>query len=169
MCGVCGIVPLGSPFAANRSRDRVAAMVAALSHRGPDDSNLSGGVAAVLGVTRLAVRGLGSGKQPIVDAISGIVVVCNGEIDNHRELRRWLGERGRDVTQETDIAVIPELYLELGEAFVERLVGVFAIAIWDPRTECVVLARPGWGASALLFRGGRSGSVRDGNRGARWR
>ncbi len=151
MCGICGIVPLGSSFVAKLSRDRVAAMVAALSHRGPDDSDLSGGDVAVLGATRLAIRGLGSGKQPIVDAISGIVAVCNGEIDNHRELRRWLGERGRDVTQETDIAVIPELYLELGEAFVERLVGVFAIAIWDPRTECVVLARDRAGERPLFY------------------
>ena len=91
---------------------------------------------AVFGATRLAIRGLTDQlNQPIVDAESGVIAVCNGDIDNHRELSRWLAERGRPVQQETDVAVIPGLYLELGEAFAKRLVGAFAIAVWDPRNR----------------------------------
>src|SRR4051812_38807121 len=112
MSGVCGIVPLGPTFKSQGARGRVAGMVKALAHRGPDDSGVESSDTAVLGATRLAIRGLSSGKQPIVHHASG-VVVCNGEIDNHRELRQWLAERGRRVEQETDVAVIPELYLEL--------------------------------------------------------
>ena len=123
----------------------------ALAHRGPDDSSLAISDTAALGATRLAIRGLVSGKQPIVHRKTGVVAVCNGEIDNHRELRAWLAERGRHVEQETDIAVVPELYVELGEAFVERLQGVFAIAIWDPNLQRVLLARDRAGERPLFY------------------
>ncbi len=79
------------------------------------------------------------------------MVVCNGEIDNHQELRAWLETRGRRVELATDIAVIPGLYLELGDAFVERLVGAFAVAVWDPKQKRVVLARDRAGERSLFF------------------
>jgi asparagine synthase (glutamine-hydrolysing) len=126
-------------------------MMRALAHRGPDDSSLAVSDTAALGATRLAIRGLASGKQPIVHSESGIIAVCNGEIDNHRELRAWLADRGRHVQLETDIAVIPELYLELREHFVERLQGVFAIAIWDPNRRRVLLARDRIGERPLFY------------------
>ena len=62
---------------------------------------------ATFGAVRLAIRGLGDGQQPIVDDANGIIVVCNGEIDNHRELKRWLASRGCPVAAETDVAVLP--------------------------------------------------------------
>jgi len=71
----------------------------------------------------------------------GVMMACNGEIDNHLELREWLIDRGRTVEQSTDVAVIPAMYLKLGDAFVERLKGAFAIAIWDPREKKILLAR----------------------------
>ncbi len=80
-----------------------------------------------------------------------IIAVCNGEIDNHRELRRWLAERGRPVHRETDVAVIPGLYLELGEAFVSKLVGAFAIAVWDARNRRLTLARDRAGERPLFY------------------
>jgi glutamine amidotransferase-like protein len=65
------------------------------AHRGPDDKGLHGTSKAVLEATRLAMRGLADGRQPMVDAESGVVVVCNGEIDNHAQLRSWRsGSRG---------------------------------------------------------------------------
>src|SRR5215831_11874116 len=104
-------------------------------NRSPCDSGLAVSDHALLGATRLAIRGLQDGNQPLTDGESGVVAVCNGEIDNHQELRAWLAERGRPVRQATDVAVIPGLYLELGEAFVGRLIGAFAIALWDPRKQ----------------------------------
>jgi len=152
VCGVCGAVrwDRGGDDAAARERE-VAAMLDALAHRGPDDRGQRTSGAATLGATRLAIRGLASGQQPMVDPASGVVAVCNGEIDNHAELRDWLRRRGRPVAQDTDIAVIPGLYAELGEAFVERLVGAFAIAVWDPRAARLLLARDRAGERPLFF------------------
>jgi asparagine synthase (glutamine-hydrolysing) len=126
-------------------------MVDALAHRGPDDSGVHRTGAAVIGATRLAIRGLADGRQPMVDAPSGVVVVCNGEIDNHASLRSWLESRGRPVESSTDVAVVPGLYLELGDSFVDRLSGVFAIAIWDPRQGRLVLARDRAGERPLFY------------------
>ena len=151
MCGVCGIASFRKALDQRAVSDHVHAMVEAMAHRGPDESGFETANSAVLGATRLAIRGLHSGKQPIVDRESGVMIVCNGEIDNHHELRRWLGTRGRTVELATDIAVIPGLYLELGDAFVERLVGAFAIGIWDPKQERVVLARDRAGERPLFF------------------
>jgi asparagine synthase (glutamine-hydrolysing) len=151
MCGVCGIAAPGGGLDSALASHHVRAMVDALAHRGPDDSGLHGTNAAVLGATRLAIRGLADGRQPMVDAGSGVVVVCNGEIDNHASLRAWLAARGRPVASATDVAVIPGLYLELGDSFVERLAGVFAVAIWDPREGQLLLARDRAGERPLFY------------------
>lgn len=127
-------------------------MLRSLSHRGPDATSQVDTDLAVFGATRLAIRGLSDQlNQPMVDAASGVIAVCNGDIDNHRELRRWLAERRRPVQQETDVAVIPGLYLELGEAFAKRLVGAFAIAVWDSRSRRLTLVRDRAGERPLFY------------------
>jgi asparagine synthase (glutamine-hydrolysing) len=151
MCGICGIVSISGGRQPESVRLRVNAMLQALSHRGPDDVGLNASESAVLGATRLAIRGGDDGRQPMVDAASGVVAVCNGEVDNHRELRCWLAERGRPVLQATDVAVIPGMYLELGEVFAEKLVGAFAIAVWDPRERRLTLVRDRAGERPLFF------------------
>ncbi len=151
MCGVCGIVSVRGGLDIAMAGRRTGAMVEALAHRGPDESRLMTGAAASFGATRLAIRGLHSGTQPMVHPETGVTVVCNGEIDNHRELRRWLEARGHTIPLATDVAVIPALYLELGDVFVERLDGEFAVAVWDPRRPRVVLARDRAGERPLFF------------------
>jgi asparagine synthetase B (glutamine-hydrolysing) len=151
MCGICGIVSIAGERPTETDRLRVAAMLQALSHRGPDDLSQHEAATAILGATRLAIRGGEDGRQPMVDAATGVVAVCNGEIDNHQDLRRWLAERGRPVTQATDVAVIPGLYLELGPNFAEKLTGAFAIALWDPRAGRLILARDRAGERPLFF------------------
>jgi len=126
-------------------------MLESLAHRGPDDVGTGVSGRVVFGATRLAIRGLQDGKQPMVDAETGVVVACNGEIDNHHELRAWLVDRGRRTAQSTDVAVIPGLYLELGDAFVGRLVGAFAVAVWDPRVGRLLLARDRAGERPLFY------------------
>jgi asparagine synthase (glutamine-hydrolysing) len=156
MCGICGYVSFRHVADGSRlgpeAAGRVEAMLGALAHRGPDASALFAAGPAVLGATRLAIRGLADGRQPLVDGASGVVAVCNGEIDNYRELKAWLAERGRPVAQATDVAVIPGLYLELGERFPEVLVGAFAIGLWDPRRRRLVLVRDRAGEKPLFFR-----------------
>jgi asparagine synthase (glutamine-hydrolysing) len=127
-------------------------MLDSLSHRGPDATWQLETESAVLGATRLAIRGLTERvNQPIMEAESGVIVVCNGEIDNHHELRRWLAGRGRPVQHTADIAVIPGLYLEDSEAFAKRLVGAFAIAVWDPRYSRLTLVRDRAGERPLFY------------------
>jgi asparagine synthase (glutamine-hydrolysing) len=151
MCGICGSVSLSSLADPDATRHQVEAMLLSLAHRGPDDVGSVSTDSAILGVTRLAIRGLSDANQPIVDQASGVVAICNGEIDNHRELRRWLAERGRPVHRKTDVAVIPGLYLELGEAFASRLIGAFAVAVWDPRERRLTLARDRAGERTLFY------------------
>jgi asparagine synthase (glutamine-hydrolysing) len=151
MCGICGIVSVAGLQEPEAARLRTQAMLKALSHRGPDAVGMDSSVSAVLGVTRLAIRGGDDGLQPMVDEASGVVAVCNGEIDNHRELRRWLEDRGRPVRQATDVAVIPGMYLELGEEFASKLIGAFAIAVWDPRERRLILVRDRAGERPLFF------------------
>src|SRR5262245_6857088 len=158
MCGICGIVGVSGPAPPSEARPRVAEMLSRLAHRGPDASHLHADAQGTLGATRLAIRGIASGTQPLVDRASGVVAVCNGEIDNHRELRAWLASRGHAVEQETDVAVVPGLYLECGDDFVDRLVGAFALAIWDPRRSRLVFARD-WAGERPLFFMRRDGTV----------
>jgi asparagine synthase (glutamine-hydrolysing) len=157
MCGICGNVAFSSLTSPEAAHLRVMAMLRSLSHRGPDTTRQVDSDLAVLGATRLAIRGLNEQlNQPMADAESGVIAVCNGEIDNHRELGRWLAERGRPVQQETDVAVIPGLYLELGEAFARRLVGAFAIAVWDSRNRRLTMVRDRAGERPLFY--ARSGN-----------
>jgi asparagine synthase (glutamine-hydrolysing) len=149
MCGICGHVQFDG--AASVAAVAVAGMLDRLVHRGPDGHWIKQDPAAVFGMARLTIRGLTSGEQPLVDGDTGVMVVCNGEIDNHLALREWLAERGRPVTQDTDVAVLPGLYLELGAAFVEKLVGAFAIAVWDPRNGKLLLIRDRAGERPLFY------------------
>jgi len=152
MCGICGNVAFSSLRFPDAAHLRVKAMLRSLSHRGPDATGQVDTDLAIMGATRLAIRGLAERlSQPIVDSESGVIAVCNGEIDNHHELGRWLAERGRPVKHETDIAVIPGLYLELGEAFASRLVGAFAIAVLDPRYSRLTLVRDRAGERPLFY------------------
>jgi asparagine synthase (glutamine-hydrolysing) len=152
MCGICGNIAFSSLRSPDAAHLRVKAMLRSLSHRGPDATGQVDTDLAILGVTRLAIRGLSDPlNQPMADAESGVIAVCNGEIDNYRELARWLADRGRPVQQETDVAVIPGLYLELGEAFARRLVGAFAIAVWDSRERRLTLVRDRAGERPLFY------------------
>ncbi|MGD0839579.1 MAG: asparagine synthase (glutamine-hydrolyzing) [Candidatus Acidiferrales bacterium] len=141
MCGICGVVEWDGARDATAREREIALMLECLIHRGPDGLGVDSRGPATLGAVRLAIRGLGDGRQPIVDEENGILAVCNGEIDNHVELRQWLASRGRSVAAATDVAVLPGLYLELGAAFVERLVGAFAIGLWSARDQTLLLAR----------------------------
>jgi asparagine synthase (glutamine-hydrolysing) len=151
MCGICGMVWLQGGSASPVPPFDLSPMLESLAHRGPQGAGLSHSGTAVFGAQRLAIRGLADDPQPIVDPTTGVIVVCNGEIDNHLELREWLCQRGRPVTQATDVAVLPGLYLELGASFVEKLTGVFAIALWDPRSEKLILVRDRAGEKPLFY------------------
>jgi len=126
-------------------------MLAAMTHRGPHgDAFFTRGQLAIA-CNRLAIRGVEQHQPPLIEHESGIVVACNGEIDNHRELRRELAHAGHAITLSTDVAVIAPLYLEKGLAFLEHLQGVFALALWDARQQRLILARDRGGERHLYY------------------
>jgi len=151
MCGVCGIVAFTREREADLVPERISSMIESLAHRGPDDIGIGRSTSAFFGATRLAIRGITGGRQPFRDPASGVVAVCNGEIDNSGELKAWLLDRGRPVEDKSDAAILPNLYLELGEKCVEELAGAFALAIWDPRSGCLLLARDRAGERPLFY------------------
>ena len=124
-------------------------MRAALVHRGPDEGSTDSFGACVLGHQRLRVIDLETGYQPVTNERGDVVAVFNGEIYNFRELRDEL--RGHELRGTGDTPVLPHLYEERGPAFVERLHGMFALALWDAGRERLVLARDRLGKKPLLW------------------
>src|SRR4051794_20096565 len=150
MCGICGIVRTDGRAA---DRDVLAAMSATLRHRGPD----SGGEAvmgeAAPAARRLAIIDLEGGDQPIANEDGRVVVVQNGEIYNHAELRAELERAGHVFrTPHSDTEVLVHLYEEHGPRFAERLRGMFAVAVWDAPRRRLVLARDRFGIKPLYYR-----------------
>ncbi|MEU7562205.1 asparagine synthase (glutamine-hydrolyzing) [Streptomyces eurythermus] len=125
--------------------------VAALQrHGGPDAQYITTGDTWGLGNNRLAIMDLDGGDQPYV--LDGIVVVFNGEIYNHNELRRMLTARGHRFPDLCDGSILPALYAEFGTAFTEHLDGMYAVAVVDLRGEPkLVLATDDMGMKPLYY------------------
>jgi asparagine synthase (glutamine-hydrolysing) len=148
MSPVCGIAGLYSPGGAPNP-ELVDAMRAAIVHRGPDDGSTDSFGACVLGHQRLKIVDLETGFQPVSNETADISCVFNGEIYNFPQLREEL--RGHEVRGTGDTPVLPHLYEEHGPAFVERLHGMFALALWDGPRNRLLLARDRLGKKPLLW------------------
>jgi asparagine synthase (glutamine-hydrolysing) len=148
MSTVCGIAGLYSPIGAPNP-ELVDAMRAAIVHRGPDDGSTEAFGACVLGHQRLKVVDLETGYQPVSNEGGDVVCVFNGEVYNFPRLRDEL--HGHEVRGTGDTPVLPHLYEEDGPRFVERLHGMFALALWDAPRGRLVLARDRLGKKPLLW------------------
>ncbi|MBU0718441.1 MAG: asparagine synthase (glutamine-hydrolyzing) [Planctomycetes bacterium] len=144
MCGICG-------FTGERDTPRLTAMMAALRHRGPDDQGSFESGLVSLGSTRLAIVDVAQGRQPMASEDGSVVVVLNGEIYNAGALRAELISRGHRFRTRCDTEVIPHLYEERGDAFVDRLNGEFAIAVWDAGQRRLLLTRDRIGIKPLYY------------------
>jgi asparagine synthase (glutamine-hydrolysing) len=147
MCAIAGIWGQGSLSIASQ-------MISRMAHRGPDGSGLwadeSSGV--YLGHRRLAIVDLAVGAQPMVSACGRYVITFNGEIYNHAELRRELEERGRQfLTHHSDTETLLNGYAEWGTAFLSRLNGMWAFAIFDRQRRTLFLARDRFGEKPLYY------------------
>jgi len=149
MCGIAGFA--GWPLGADEAARTVRVMCDAIVHRGPDDSGFFVAPQVALGMRRLSIIDVAGGRQPIGNEDGSIQVVFNGEIYNHHDLRHDLIARGHRFRTRSDTETIVHLYEEMGEDFVVRLRGMFAIALWDARTERLVLARDRLGIKPLSY------------------
>jgi len=148
---MCGIAGLAGPGVGQGSESEVRAMLQALAHRGPDDEFCWLADGAALGARRLAIIDLDGGRQPLADESGTIVASQNGEIYNYIELRQELLDAGHAFRTDCDTEVIVHLYEDLGVGFVERLRGMYAIAIWDGPRRTLVLARDRLGKKPLYW------------------
>ncbi len=151
MCGICGEVRFDE---APVSAERLIAMRDQIVHRGPDSEGvyLSPSHRAALGFRRLAIVDLSeNGRQPMANEDGSVQVVFNGEIYNFAPIREELLRKGHIFRSRTDTEVIVHLYEELGPAFVDRLDGMFAIAVWDERERRLTLARDRSGKKPLFY------------------
>ncbi len=146
MCGIAGF-RLRTPA----DPRLLAAMTRVLAHRGPDGDGYftEGGVG--LGHRRLAIVDLVTGAQPMANENGRVVVVFNGEIYNHLELRARLEAKGHRFATRSDTEVLVHLYEEEGPDFPARLNGIFAFALHDREKDLLLLARDPVGVKPLYY------------------
>jgi asparagine synthase (glutamine-hydrolysing) len=150
MCGITG-------FAISRAGADVPleAMNATMEHRGPDDRGMYRSADGRVGLAqcRLAILDLTeAGHQPMGDAAGEVCITFNGEIYNFLELRAQLEALGHRFRSHSDTEVVIEAYREWGDAFIERLNGMFAFALHDIAKRRVLLARDRAGEKPLFYR-----------------
>jgi asparagine synthase (glutamine-hydrolysing) len=154
MCGIAGIIGRLD----DRNRAALGRMSAAIAHRGPDDEGMwvsspdEQGHGALLAFRRLAILDLTpAGAQPMVDPVTGHVIVYNGEIYNYRELKERLVAQGQRFESSGDTAVMLRALALNGAHAVRWLRGMFAFALWDPAERKLLLARDPLGIKPLYF------------------
>src|SRR5712691_1014744 len=149
MCGIVGILALDprepvDPERLRRMRD-------ALRHRGPDGEGLYLDGPVGLGHRRLAIVDVEGGRQPMANEDGTAWITFNGEIYNHAQLRPGLEARGHLYRTRSDTETILHLYEEEGDRCVERLQGMFALALWDRPRHRLLLGRDRLGIKPLYY------------------
>jgi len=149
VCGICGL--LRRERTEPVEQGLLERMAEAIRHRGPDDSGcyLQDGVG--LAMRRLAIIDVAGGRQPIANEDGTVVIVFNGEIYNFRQLRAELEKAGHRFATRSDTEVIVHAYEQWGDAALNRLNGMFAIALWDGPRERLLLARDRMGKKPLYW------------------
>ncbi len=161
MCGITGAIWTAPQRAL--TPEVLRQMTDVLWHRGPDDAGsyqsdfqLRPGYGAMPGVAlghrRLSIIDVAGGHQPLSNEDGSVWIVFNGEIYNHRQLRRRLEGAGHQFRTHSDTEAIVHLYEDEGLDFLEHLNGMFALAIWDARERRLVLARDRLGEKPLYYR-----------------
>jgi asparagine synthase (glutamine-hydrolysing) len=147
MCGITGWVSRATERPDEALLHR---MCDAIHHRGPDSEGIFIGDQVALGARRLSIIDLETGDQPVRSQDGGVTIVFNGEIYNFREIRAELESLGYIFHTQGDTEVVVQSYLAWGERFLDRLNGMFALAIWDEPRQRLILARDRLGKKPLL-------------------
>ena len=148
MCGIVCAFDLKQDV--TRLRPQLLSMSKRVRHRGPDWSGISDHPNAILAHERLAIVDPTSGKQPLFSPDKSVVLAANGEIYNHRELRKQF-EGKYDFQTASDCEVLLALYQEKGVDFVDELNGIFAFAIYDTKNDSYFIARDHMGIIPLYM------------------
>lgn len=154
MCGIAGGVGPSAP-----SVQSLEAQLTKLEHRGPDDRGTYVNHGIALGMCRLAIVEIASGKQPFESSDGKIKIVFNGEIYNYRELREVLVSLGHEFNGASESEVIIAAYRQYGPDFPNHLAGMFAIALFDQANDALVLVRDRVGKKPLWFSKRADGSI----------
>lgn len=147
---MCGIVGIFSPEG-GENLGKVHAMNDTLFRRGPDDGGVFESEKLAIGMRRLSIIDLEQGTQPIFNEDGSVVVVFNGEIYNHVELREALVRKGHVYRTHSDTETLVHLYEEYGINMLDHLRGMFAFCIWDIKNETGLLARDHFGIKPLYY------------------
>jgi asparagine synthase (glutamine-hydrolysing) len=135
MCGICGWIELGSANGFPSARSTLGSMSATIEHRGPDDWGSAQFKDAAIAMTRLSIIDLEGGHQPMANDQKDCSIVFNGEIYNFLDLRKELQAKGYRFKTHSDTEVVLRAYEEWGDDCLDRLRGMFALAIYDSRFE----------------------------------
>ncbi len=159
MCGIAGIYRYAGD--ADALRERLSVMSRAMIHRGPDEKGLhiEPEMRSGIAVRRLSIVDPEHGSQPLFNEDKSVALVCNGEIYNHRALRRELERKGHRFRSHSDCEVLAHLYEEEGVDFLKRLNGMFALAILDKSRRSLLLARDPTGMKHLYWSETKHGFV----------
>ena len=144
---MCGIVGFSGP----PRTDLLKSMCRLLTHRGPDDEGYFEDSSMNLAVRRLAIIDLAGGHQPMSNERDNIWTVFNGEIYNYQSLHRDLTSRGHKFKTHSDTETIVHAYEEYGIGFLNKLRGMFGIALWDQSDRSLILARDRIGEKPLYY------------------
>jgi asparagine synthase (glutamine-hydrolysing) len=147
LCGIAGFTHLRRAAAP----DRIQKAIGTLHHRGPNQQGVFESNAVSLGAARLKIIDIEGGDQPIVSEDGGTVIVFNGEIYNHLELRRELEQRGYRFRSRSDTETVLYAFLEWDTGCFSRLRGMFAVALWTESDRRLVLARDRMGIKPLYI------------------
>jgi asparagine synthase (glutamine-hydrolysing) len=156
VCGIAVILPGSALETPPHAVDR---MTAAVVHRGPDARACVRLPGCELGHTRLSIIDIEGGAQPMADGSGQLHVVFNGEIYNHRELRRDLEQRGAIFRTRSDTEVLLQAFEHWGEGMLKRLNGQFAFAIWNSKQQELFVARDRFGEKPLYWAAAPGGQL----------
>lgn len=151
MCGINGFIDFKQKYNNEFRHNAIHRMNNKIIYRGPDAEGIYDGSWFSMGMRRLAIIDLNSGNQPIYNEDKSIVIVFNGEIYNHRILRKWLKERGHLFQTSSDTEIIVHLYEELGVESFAKLDGMFAFSLYDLKRESIYLVRDKIGEKPIYY------------------
>jgi len=150
MCGICGQYRFNRNTEVNQTE--IKNMADAIAHRGPDDEGYFFDGPLGFGFRRLSIIDLEGGHQPMADDENSVVVIFNGEIYNFHSLRTILKQKGYCFRTKSDTEVIVQGYKEWGIDVVNKLKGMFGLALWDRRKKLLMLARDPAGIKPVYYK-----------------